>query len=237
MVWDSLQANPDKIWTYEERLSFIFNQTPVHEAGKSWAYSDSNYLLIGMLIEEITNSPYYDEVYPRILRKEGLTTTYPGDTREIPNLSGGYSKLDAFFRMPEKMVVDGKYAFNPQMEWTGGGFASTTSDLAKWAKAYYEAKYFSTESLNQIVTPNKNALDLGGETAYGMGSFIFGSKHGKMYGHTGFVPGFLSVFGYFPESKTAVALQVNCDYATEKMSLNAYLYKILEVVEMNVSKE
>jgi len=227
-VWDTLQNNPDKVWTYFDRLSFIFNDKPVHEAGKGWAYSDTNYLLLGMLIEKIAGSYYYDEVKNRILVPEKLKQTYPSIKREIENLPIGYSKLDSFFRMPEIVVKDGVYAFNPQMEWTGGGMASTTSDLAKWAKIYFEAKLFSKESLNKIITINPNGSNAIGEgLSYGMGSFIYQTKFGKAYGHTGFVPGFVSIFAYYPEQEMAVALQVNCDYATEKMSLVQYLDTIL----------
>ena len=232
-VWDSLYNNPDKVWDYEDRLAFIFDKEPVHEAGNGWFYSDSNYLLIGMLIEKTTASPYYKDVKDRILEKEGLRNTVPGISREIINLPMGYSGLPPFFRMPEKVVENGKYAFNPQMEWTGGGFASTTGDLARWAKAYYTAKYFSAESLDQITTINPNGGNLGDGLSYGMGSFVFETEYGRMWGHTGFVPGFLSIFGYFPETSIALALQVNCDYATRKKSLEQFLVDILQVILKN----
>ena len=228
-VWDSLYNNPDKVWNYEDRFAFILDKEPVHEAGNGWFYSDSNYLLIGMLIEKTTGSPYYKDVEDRILDKEGLRNTVPGISREILNLPMGYSGLPPFFRMPEKVVKNGKYAFNPQMEWTGGGFASTTGDLARWAKAYYTAKYFSAESLDQITSINPNGDNLGDGLSYGMGSFVFETEYGRMWGHTGFVPGFLSIFGYFPETSIALALQVNCDYATRKKSLEQFLEDLLEV--------
>ena len=48
-----------------------------------------------------------------------------------------------------KTVTEKKYFMNPQVEWTGGGMASTTEDLAKWAKIYYEGKLVSKTSLNE----------------------------------------------------------------------------------------
>ena len=228
-VWDSLYYNPDKIWSYEDRLSFIMDKAPVHDVGKSWAYSDSNYLLIGMLIERIADAPYYSVVRSRILESQELHQTYPSNTREIKNLPVGYSRLPPFFRMPEIVVENGKYAFNPQMEWTGGGFASTTSDLARWARAYYTAECFSNGSLAQITTINPNGKDIGNSMSYAMGSFVFETDYGKMWGHTGFVPGFVSIFGFLPDQGIALALQVNCDYASGKKSLEQYLEDILEV--------
>ena len=228
-LWDSLYHNPDKVWTYEDRLTFILDKDPVHEAGKGWAYSDSNYLLIGMLIEKITVSEYYSVVSNRILEPLDLQNTHPGNTRKVKNLPVAYSKLPPFFRMPEIVVEDGLYAFNPQMEWTGGGFASTTGDLARWAKAYYTAECFSEESLAQITTINPNGKDvMYNGLSYGMGSFTYETDHGTVWGHSGFVPGFVSIFGYYPEKEIALALQFNCDYPSREKSLEELLQDIIE---------
>ncbi len=61
-IWSTLKEDPDKVWTYKERMSYIFNDEPVHEAGKGWGYSDTGYILLGMLIERITGKNYYDVV-------------------------------------------------------------------------------------------------------------------------------------------------------------------------------
>lgn len=224
--WDLVIDFPDKVWTYEDRLSFVFNTDPVHEAGKGWGYSDTNYILLGMLIEKITGSYYYDEVRNRILVPSKLTSTYSADTRKINNLCVGYSKPNELFSMPTEIVVNGECIFNPQFEWTGGGVACTTSDLAKWAKIYYESILFSKESLKQMITPNKNG-ELSDNLSYGMGSFVYHTKLGDMYGHSGTFPGYKSIFVYHPQLEIAIALQINCDYATEKMSMVEYLEKIL----------
>lgn len=227
-VWDTLAANPDKIWTYKDRLSFVFGDDAVHEAGKGWHYSDTNYILLGMLIEKITRNQYYDMVMAKILIPYRLVSTYPAVKRNIPHLPVGYSRLPEMFNMPNKVVIEGKYVFNPQMEWTGGGFASSTSDLARWASIYFQGKLFSDSLLAKITTPNPQAEKLEENLAYGMGSFIFQTNHGIAYGHTGFVPGFVSIFTYFPEQGVAVALQANCDYASEKMELIEYVDTMLE---------
>ncbi len=79
-----------------------------------------------------------------------------------------------------------------------------------------------------MVTINPNGQNAIGEgLSYGMGSFIYETKLGKAYGHTGFVPGFVSIFAYYPKQEMAVAMQINCDYAAENMSLVAYLDRIL----------
>ena len=226
-VWDTVRNNPDKVWSYKDRLSFIFNEDAVHEAGKGWAYSDTNYLLIGMLIEKMTHSDYYQEVISRLLKPLNLNQTYPAVKRNFEGLSMGYS-TDEMFGLNGKVVENGQFIFNPQMEWTGGGMVSTTSDLARWAKIYYEANVFSKESLNKIITPTINGTEIDENLSYGMGSFLYNTKLGIAYGHTGTMPGFNSIFAYFPNQQIAIALQVNCDYAAKRMTLIQYVERILK---------
>ena len=224
--WDYVLANPDKVWSYEDRLKYVAGKPAVHPAGKGWAYSDTNYILLGMLLELLSGNYLYDEISERILEPYRLNETYPSLSRKIIKLSMGYSGLSEW-GMPEKVVAEGLYVFNPQMEWTGGGFYSTTTDMARWAKLYYDGGLISDTLLNRMTTPCSFGEDLGDNTAYGMGSFIYETKFGKAWGHTGTMPGYNSIFAYFPEQDMAMALQVNCDYAGRKMNLVSYLEHVL----------
>jgi D-alanyl-D-alanine carboxypeptidase len=227
-VWSALRKDPDKIWTYKDRMSYIFHDEPVHEAGKGWAYSDTNYILLGMLIEKITGRQYYDVVRERIFSKLNLTDTHPAVKRDLPDLPQAYSRLPEFFQIPEQVVTEGKYCFNPQLEWTGGGFACNTPDLARWARAYYSGTLFSDSLYSQVITPNKNGRMIQPGFSYGMGSFIFETAHGKAYGHTGFVPGFRSIFAHYSELDISMALQINADYIPENVMLIEYLNRVLD---------
>lgn len=218
-VWQKLHESPNKVWSYKDRFAYIFDTEAIHPSGKGWAYSDTNYLLIGMLIEKVSGKGYYDLVRSELLSPFNLKQTYPSESRIIPNLSMAYSKLPEAFKIPNKVINEGKYVFNPQVEWSGGGMASTTSDLAKWAKIYYEGQVFSKVLLNQITTINANGTKVHNGHSYGMGSFIYHTKNGEIYGHSGFMPGYNSIFAYYPKQEIAVALQCNCDYAASSMDL------------------
>lgn len=226
-IWNALHENPNKVWTYEERLKVIFDDDPVHEAGKAWAYSDTNYILLGMLIEKVTGDAYYDLVRDIILKPSQLSNTYPSNKRLIKNLAQGYSKLPPGFHVPNKTVVENEYYMNPQLEWTGGGMASTTEDLARWAKLYYEGKLVSKNSLHSITTPNPNGKNVEGTSSYGMGSFIYATKHGEAFGHTGFMPGFNAIFIYYPKLGIAAAMNINCDYAVSVLNLNTLMDELI----------
>jgi len=230
-VSEAVNRDRDKVWTNEERLSMAFEMEALHEAGESWGYSDTNYILIGMLIEKITGENYYELVRKRVLDPLDLKHTYPLVSRNIINASNAYSTKENLFKTPTVLFENDLYYFNPQLEWTGGGFYCTTEDLAKWAKHFYTSAAFSEESLNYIITPNKNAEKIGEGVAYGAGSFILETRYGIAYAHSGTMAGFKSIFAYFPDLDVAVALQTNCDYAQRKIKLINYLEEIFDSIE------
>ena len=79
---DALGAAPDKVWKPEELLSYIFDDPPAHEPGKGWVYSDTDYIILGMIIEKICKNTYYSELKKRVLVPLKLKDTDPSDRRE-----------------------------------------------------------------------------------------------------------------------------------------------------------
>jgi D-alanyl-D-alanine carboxypeptidase len=133
-------ANPERSWKPEELIAFILGKEPLFAAGEDHAYTETNYLMAGMIIERITGQTLYREVTRRFLKPLNLAHTIPQEGRVIPGLINGYTSEAAIAGPKGAMIVDGKLIFNPQFEWAGGGFASTAEDLAHWAKALYEGQ-------------------------------------------------------------------------------------------------
>jgi D-alanyl-D-alanine carboxypeptidase len=202
-----LTANPSKVWRPEELLSYVFDTEPPFAAGQGWEYSDTNYIVLGMIVERVTKRKYYDEARRRLLRPLALRRTVPSDSRRIPGLVQGYAGPNNPFGGSDAMIVGGEFVINPQFEWTGGGMASTAEDLARWAKSLYEGRAFDRALLPEVLkgVPAK----LGPDTAYGLGVIIRRTDLGPAYGHSGFFPGYLTEMAYFPELRAAVAVQVN----------------------------
>lgn len=202
-----LTASPSKVWKPEELVAYILDTAPPFAAGKGWEYSDTNYIVLGMIIERVTRSTYYREVARRILKPLGLRHTVPSDSRTIPGLVQGYAGAGNPFGGSDEMIVGGRFVINPQFEWTGGGMASTTQDLARWGKLLYEGKAFRSSLLPEMF--DGVAARLGPEAKYGLGVIIRPTARGTSYGHSGFFPGYLTEMAYFPDLKIAVAVQVN----------------------------
>ncbi|MGD8699727.1 MAG: serine hydrolase domain-containing protein, partial [Gemmatimonadales bacterium] len=133
-----LSADPSRRWEPADLLAYILDEPAAFAAGEGWEYSDTNYILLGMIVEGITGRDLYDEVRTRLLGPLGLVNTVPSDSREIPGLVQGYAGAGNPFTGSDEVIgEDGRFVINPQFEWAGGGFASTTADLAHWAAALY----------------------------------------------------------------------------------------------------
>jgi len=121
----------------------------------------------------------------------------------------GYAGAQNPFGGKELMLnADGSMIVNPQFEWTGGGMASTTADLARWGKMMYEGRAFDASML-PIMLEGVTAPMLGRDAKYGLGAILRPTPLGKTYGHSGFFPGYMTEMMYWPDAKIAVAVQVN----------------------------
>jgi D-alanyl-D-alanine carboxypeptidase len=223
-----LIAAPEKVWQPQELLSYLFDTDAPFAPGEGWEYSDTNYIILGMIIEKLTGNSYYDEMRRRLLIPLQLENTVPTNTRRIPGLVQGYAGVDNLFRVPDAVIVEGEFAINPQFEWTGGGIASTTEDLARWAKALYEGSAFD-QSMLPIMLDGVPAR-LGPDTEYGLGVIIRPTPLGDSWGHSGFFPGYLTEMAYFPDHRIAVAVQVNSsDFQNMRMPVGRMLMELATV--------
>ena len=205
----ALRKDPDKSWTPLELLSFTFDKPAKFPAGQGWSYADTNFILAGYIVEKITHKPLYDQVREQILGPLKLNDTIPSTSRTLPGLVEGYSMPNSPFGFSGPTITDGKFVVNPQMEWTGGGFLSTSTDLARWAKLLYEGHAFDKSMLPVMEAGVPAKTGKGDE--YGLGVQIRHTQFGITYGHGGWFPGYLSEMEYFPDQHTAIAVQINTD--------------------------
>ena len=212
-----LNANPTKHWKPEELLKYVLGEKASFAAGEGWEYSDTNYILLGMIIEHLTRKKYYDLLNENILKPFKLINTKPTDKIILPGIAQGYAGKENEFGLKEKVInEDGSFIINPQFEWTGGGIYSTTEDLAKWGKLLYEGKLCDTA----LMIKDAVAAKLGRDAKYGLGVIIRPTAQGISYGHSGFFPGYLTELFYFPDKQLCIAAQSNTsDFKNLKMGL------------------
>lgn len=226
-----LLKNPYKQWKPEEQVAYLFGSKAPFEAGKGWNYSDTNYIVLGMIIEKVSGKNYYDLVKKRVLKPLKLKRTKPQTSPTIKGLVQGYAGKGNPFGGNDEMIKDGKLSFNPAFEWTGGGMVSTAEDLSLWAKAMYEGKAFSKYALKEMLE-GVESPQLGRNSKYGLGVIIRPTSKGLTYGHSGFFPGYFTEMMYFPKEKIAIAVQVNSSVPKDVgRPLGRTIIEVFEIIE------
>ncbi|MEQ1891259.1 MAG: serine hydrolase domain-containing protein [Planctomycetota bacterium] len=204
-----LLAQKERVWRPEELLAYVSGHAPAFAVDEGFTYSDTNYIVLGLLVERAAGASLYAEVARRLLTPLGLEHVRPQDGRRIHGLVQGHAGAHDPLGFPEYVLdEDGLFCTNPQFEWAGGGFVTNGGDLARWARALYGGDVLSRE-LRTKMTTSQPAPELGRDVGYGLGAITWKTPHGPAVGHEGFFPGYTSCVRYWPEHDVAVAVQVN----------------------------
>ena len=222
----------DRVWKPEELLSYIFDEKPQFEVGKSFAYSDTNYIVLCMLIEKVTGNTLYHEVQKRVLDKAGLKNVIPQTSRTYKNIAQGYNAKDDAFFPGLQFDENGRSNFNLQFEWAGGGLVITSHDLAVLGKLIYEGKMFDYSLLEEYFK-GIDAGKMGGK--WGLGVHIREAPNGKIYGHSGFMPGYVTNMLYFEKYKFAISCQINTSDRS-RMSIMRHFSSISNLIKEFLDK-
>ncbi len=219
-------------FTPEELISYVLDLPSRFEPGEGWAYSDTGYILVGLIIETVTGQSYEQEVTRRFLTPLALNLTEPSDRRKFAGLAASYLSAENVFGLPEKTTVsEGVMAWHPGIEWTGGGLVSTPRDLVRWAKALFEGRALSGPYLEDLLQPVPVSSERPG-VFYGLGVTL--RENGlqrPVYGHKGWIPGTVSSLCYYPQQQCAIAIQINTDVGMLGASSN-----VLESIETQLAR-
>lgn len=192
----------------EQLIAFVLDADLLFPPGQGYSYSDTGYLLAGLIIEQATGSTYYELLRTHFLDPLELLETSPSNDRRLAGLVPGYLESDYLGEGLKTMKEPGVLFYNPATEWTGGGLVTNAGDLARWGKLLYEGKAMEGEYLFQLL--GSAPLTKGNRySAYGLGQGISQTSNGVVYGHSGWIPGYVSFMGYFPDHQVAVAAQFN----------------------------
>lgn len=191
--------NPDfanyknKLQNRRDMLNRIESASAAFEPGTKAEYSNSNYLLLGYIIQDVTKKTYKENVMSRIVAKAGLKDTYY------------YSKVNTKKNEAYSYSLEaGKWTkteeWHESIAGAAGALQSTPAELTKFIKALFDGKLIKKESLDEMTT-----LDMG----FGKGIFAFPFIERKFFGHNGGIESFTSILGYYPKDDLAISVLLN----------------------------
>ena len=187
--------------TVQQVIDFFKDEPALFEPGEQWAYSNSNYFLLGAIIEKASGMPYADFMAAFIFEPLGMkSTTYEGQERDGRKRVEGYSRpRGGEFTKVRSISLTQPYA--------AGALVSSVDDLARWDVAITAGKLLKPETWKQVFTPFK--LKSGEVTRYGYGWGIGKFNDQAVFVHGGGIDGFASIVYRLPERDTYVAVLLN----------------------------
>lgn len=199
--------NKDKYLEIGDLLPIIEKEKLAFSPGERFKYSNSGFEVLGMIIEKISSTSYFDFVREHVFLTIGMknTDSYRKD-EQISNIAEGYTRMPMKGPDVKEELRSNKQMSRIKGSAAGGGY-STVNDLLLFSKALFSYKLLS-EKLTKIVFKGKIKMSSENENynyAYGFGSHNFGSL--IRYGHNGGAPGINSFFGvYQPVNYTLIVL-------------------------------
>lgn len=192
--------------TVDSGLSLFENDSLLFEPGTRYQYSSYGWNLLSAVVEGASGVPFLSFMQTRVFAPAGMTHTgaeFPDSI--IPHRARFYTRTDSIGPVVNAPYVDNSY------KWAGGGFLSTTEDLARVGHLLMDGKILKPETLRIWWTPQKTSI--GKETGHGIGWGIVQEQSGRLrIGHTGGSMGGTASLMMYPEQKLVVALLVNSDY-------------------------
>ena len=188
-------------WSKEWR---VLDKPLEFQPGEKFHYSNSNYELLGLIVERAGGAPYRDQLRKRLLAPVGMNDTgLDQDGLILPRRAQGYD--------PDGDAVQASRSESMTVPWAAGSMYSTTGDLLKWEKALFGGKVLSAESLRLMTTPNPVSWQPRGDGRYGyaLGLGVLEQAGKRIIVHQGGIEGFNTSLACAPDPQITVVVLGN----------------------------
>ncbi len=192
---------------------YVYGKDALFEPGARWSYSNTNYTLLGMVIEAAAAVPLAEAYRTRIYEPLGMSSTFL-DCYEDPlvDVVNGYTDAGAGLTDVTEL--------HESVGWSAGGLVSTASDLVAFARGLFGGELFDDpESLVEMTTAVPGS-------SYGLGVTL----QGEYLGHEGFIAGFRAALDYSPELDAVVIRLYNNDSGGAELGLADALNPVLPLL-------
>lgn len=190
---------PTRAWTDRELAARGLAQDPDFAPGQGWGYSNTNYHVLAVAVETVTQTSIADQIATRISQPLGLVNTRlpAGGAGAItqPALVGSYQGDDTS-------------AIDPSYAGAAGAMVSTVTELARWGRAFGRGDLITQAELRPANQPTQFGGSLGVPITYGYGTMRFG----EWIGHSGDMLGYTSAVFYLPARDRTIVVLATGDF-------------------------
>jgi len=173
------------------------------EPGTKWQYSNTNYVVAGLIVEKVSGQPLFNFISERILAPLGLASALDSNAKKLPE-----SDPQGYFRYALGPLRPAPHE-GPGWMFAAGELAMTPNDLAKWDISLMNESLLKPASYLAMET--ETLLKNGVGTQYGLGMRVASARGHRMLEHSGEVSGFVAENIVLPDDKFAVAVLTNQD--------------------------
>lgn len=199
-----------KEWKADDLLKYAYNKKAYFKPGEDVTYSNTNYILLGLLIEKIEGKPLYQVFDDKIILPLQLNNTQFAGKNPVPNgIVRGY--VDFYSNLN---VIESTYYSGWDYYTADGGLISNPYDLNVFYRALMNGQIINANSLSQMLTwkkPNTKD-DTYFPIEYGLGIFKIETSKGIAYIHSGDAIGYYASMIYFPNDQTTIVYACNSNY-------------------------
>lgn len=220
-----LRNNPNKYWSLSELADMAYKHLDLFKPGKKYSYTNTEYILLGLIIEKATNSSIH-QIFDEYLKRYGLNSTFYSPSK-YPNavknkIAHGYNRDGTF-----KFNTDVTF-FSISFSQSAGAMISTPNDLIKWLDDLFKKKIITNNTLldmTKIISEDdakpinikklrvsKNLIKSNLFTELGVGEgigLIYFKNNGITWVHAGGMLGYESLFAYNPCNGIYLTLAYN----------------------------
>ena len=217
ILWRTLYGSPRgrfRAWSPRELIGLVADRPPEFAPGTAWAYSNANFVLLGLIVESVTGRALGEELARRVVEPLGLTgTTFPVGSTAIPGPSArGYSLALGPDLEPLNGPLVDFTAQDPSYAWAAGGLISTLADLGRFFRALLGGHLLPprlvAEMLTTVPVP-PDALPLPLYHRNGLGIVAVDTPRGTLVGGPGGIPGFLNMTLSTMDGRRQLGVMIN----------------------------
>jgi CubicO group peptidase (beta-lactamase class C family) len=198
-----------------------------HEPGMVWDYSNTAYVLLGLIAEKVAGEPYGAFYKRRLFDRAGLVDTAVDDAAQVvARRAFGYTPRVGTPVGADASGFDNASFISMTIPGGAGSMRSTSEDLCRWHVALFAGKIIGADSLRAMTTPNRlkdgslpKAAEDGKPVEYGFGLGTNTIEGRRVIGHGGGINGFSSTLQTFQAEGASYAVLFNCDGGA-KLSLD-----------------